>query len=134
MIGVGVDIVKISRIEAAVQRFADRFLDRVFTQQEQHVRSQANCGARLAARFAAKEAVMKALRTGWAHGVRWIDVEVIGSGGPPRVKLHGQARVLAEQLRVRHIHISLAHEKECAVAFAVATTEVEPWGDSLCES
>lgn len=125
---------QISRIEAAVQRFADRFLDRVFTLQEQQVCSQTNCSARLAARFAAKEAVMKALRTGRAHGVRWTDVEVIGFGGPPEVKLHGQARVWAERLQVHSVHLSLAHERDYAVAFAVATTEAGVWGESPCES
>ena len=64
---------------------------------------------------------MKALRTGRARGVRWIDVEIIGHGGPPRVALHGQARTVAEELGIRTIHLSLSHEREYAVAFVVAT-------------
>ena len=124
VVGIGVDIVQTSRIEGALERFHDRFLHRVFTEQEQAVCSQTNDVSRLAARFAAKEAVMKALGTGRAHGKRWIDVEIVGHGGPPRVLLHGQARILAEDLGIDNIHLSLSHEREYAIAFVVATTSL----------
>lgn len=115
-----------------MSRFGSRFLDRVFTPGEQMVCSKGDATARLAARFAAKEAVMKALHIGWAAGVSWLDIEVVGDGGPPGIRLSGQALVVAQQLGVSTIHISLTHEKEYAAAFAVALKEAGSRGGSFC--
>jgi len=78
IVGTGIDIAEVPRIRQAIERFGDRFLQRVYTAGEiRYCDSKANRVERYAARFAAKEAAMKALGTGWSHGVRWRDCEVV---------------------------------------------------------
>jgi len=121
LIGVGADIVEIDRVKQVAERSEGRFLERVFTPGERDF-----CDARrdrfacYTARFAAKEAVLKALGTGLA-GCRWVDVEVIRTGkGPPKVLLHGGAAEIAVERGVARVLISLSHDRDRAVAFAVA--------------
>ena len=98
MLTVGVDIVELSRIKAVYERWGQRFLDRIYTPEE-----QAYCRGRipqLASRFAAKEAVMKALGTG-IRGVGWKDIQVTRSrGGPPSIVLHARGAARAERMGV----------------------------------
>src|ERR1700684_3066330 len=91
IIGLGVDITQIDRIEATMERRGRPFLERVFTPSEiAYCESHRHRAERFAGRFAAKEAAMKALGTGWTRGVRWIDIEVVGQrGGRPTGKLDG---------------------------------------------
>ena len=122
---VGVDIVEIDRIEAALGKFGKRFLGRVYTRLE-----VAFCRGRsseLAARFAAKEAVMKALGTG-AKGVAWREIEVLPNHrGKPLVYLHGRAQTRAEKIGLAALDISLSHSREYAVAMVVgASRDLEP--------
>lgn len=117
MLTVGVDIIEISRISATVERWGDRFLHRIYTQQElDYCRGRA---PQLAARFAAKEAVMKALGTG-VRGVGWRDIEVVRQRGrAPTVRLHGRAAEVGERLAVTQIALSISHSKEYAVVSVV---------------
>ncbi len=133
---VGVDIVEIHRIEAALARFGERFLARVYTKLE-----VAACRGRvneLAARFSAKEAVMKALGTG-ARGVAWREIEVLPNHrGKPLVYLHGRALERAQKIGLRDVDISLSHSRDFAVAFVVgASRDLEPdrevWRATLAE-
>lgn len=120
IVGIGVDLVKVIRVEEALARFGTRFLYRCFTADE-----RARCGSdpqRLAARFAAKEAVGKALGVG-LKGLSWRDIEVIGDGGRPVVRLHGRAAVRALGLGVGRCELSLSHDGDYAIAFAVAVKE-----------
>jgi len=79
--------------------------------------SKANRVERYAARFAAKEAAMKALGTGWNHGVRWRDCEVVRMpGGRPTMQFHGKAGEFAARLGVRNIALSISHTEEQAIA------------------
>jgi holo-[acyl-carrier protein] synthase len=114
---VGVDITEIDRVEAALGRFGERFLKRVFTPMEVGV-----CRGRvseLAARFAAKEAVMKALGTG-AKGVAWREIEVLPNRrGKPLVYLHGRAKARAEKIELTGLDISLTHDGNLAIAMVV---------------
>jgi holo-[acyl-carrier protein] synthase len=90
IIGLGLDATDIPRIAATVERYNERFLQRVFTEGEIAYCMRRKVPAiHLAGRFAAKEAAMKALGTGHSHGVLWRDVEVVRSGGPPRLLFHG---------------------------------------------
>ena len=100
IVGTGVDITEVPRIQAALDRFGDRFLRRVFTPDEvRYCLSKANSAERLAARFAAKEAGMKAIGTGLRHGVTWQDVEVVHlPGGRPSLRFSGVAAEFAERL------------------------------------
>lgn len=116
MIETGVDIIEIERIEEAVRRHGQRFLDRVYTEAEQK-----QCAGRaesLAVRFAAKEATIKAL--GDHFGWREIEVHRQGSG-KPRLLLHGRARERAEALGFREWSVSLSHSRGSAVAVVVAS-------------
>ena len=118
IVGTGIDIAEVPRIAQAIQRYGDRFLRRIFTEGEiQYCESKANRVERYAARFAAKEAAMKALGTGWNHGVRWRDVEVRReSGGRPTLAFHGKAAEFASKLGAVHVALSLSHTASEAIA------------------
>jgi holo-[acyl-carrier protein] synthase len=118
IVGTGVDIAEVPRIEQAIARFGDRFLQRIFTEGERrYCDSKANRVERYAARFAAKEAAMKALGTGWNHGVRWRDCEVVRMpGGRPTMKFHGKAGEFVARQGVTNISVSLTHTAEQAFA------------------
>jgi len=118
IVGTGIDIVEVPRIAAAVERFGERFLNRVFTAGEvRYCRSKQNAMERFAARFAAKEAGFKAIGTGWRHGVTWQDVEVGREpGGRPTIFYSGKGAEFAAKLGVRRASLSLSHTAEQAIA------------------
>ncbi len=114
----GVDIIEVDRIDNAILRHGQRFFDRFYTSQEL-IDSDGQTPS-LAARFAAKEAVAKALGTGIGE-VAWKDIEVVtGPRREPVLRLHGQARELADSLGLTDWAISLSHTEQHAVAVAVA--------------
>ena len=108
IVGIGYDMVEVSRIESVLSRWGGRFEERVFTQRElEYCKSKKNCTQRMACRFAAKEAAFKALGTGWQLGVGWTDIEVTNDGlGKPSITLSGKAEQLSRQLGVRDIFVS----------------------------
>jgi holo-[acyl-carrier protein] synthase len=118
IVGTGIDIVEVPRVAAAIERFGDRFLQRIFTENEiKYCRSKANHNERFAARFAAKEAGMKALGTGWSQGVRWRDLEVRRMpAGRPAINFHGRAAEIAQRLGVNRTALSLSHTSSEAIA------------------
>jgi holo-[acyl-carrier protein] synthase len=124
IVGTGIDIAEVSRIAQALARYGDRFIHRVFTEGEiRYCDSKANRVERYAARFAAKEAGMKALGTGWSHGVRWRDIEVSRQpGGRPTITFHGKAAEFAARLGAVHVALSLSHTAEQAIAQVILET------------
>ena len=118
---IGHDLVDLPRFARALEKREASFKDRVFTPAEwETASSRRDRVAALAARFAAKEAVMKALRTGWGQGVRWLDIEVLGGGRtPPELVLHGEAARRAEQEGLE-MQLSLSHAGEMASAVVLA--------------
>ncbi|HUO27234.1 MAG TPA: holo-[acyl-carrier-protein] synthase [Candidatus Aquilonibacter sp.] len=118
IVGTGIDIAEVPRIRHSIERFGERFLRRVFTAGEiRYCDSKANRVERYAARFAAKEAAMKALGTGWSHGVRWRDCEVARMpGGRPTIVFHGRAAEFAARLGAKNAALSLSHTAEQAIA------------------
>jgi holo-[acyl-carrier protein] synthase len=118
IVGTGVDIAEVSRIADAIARYGDRFLNKIFTDGEiRYCQSKANKVERFAARFAAKEAAMKALGTGWNHGVRFRDIEVARKPGQrPTIIFHGKAAQFADKLGTRNIALSISHTAEQAIA------------------
>lgn len=118
IVGTGIDIAEVPRIRHAIERFGQRFLERIFTAGEmRYCDSKANRVERYAARFAAKEAAMKALGTGWNHGVRWRDCEVVRMpGGRPTMEFHGRAGEFALKLGVKNAALSISHTAEQAIA------------------
>ena len=121
IVGTGIDIVEVSRIAAAVERFGERFLGRVFTGSEiRYCRSKQNAMERFAARFAAKEAGFKAIGTGWSHGVAWKEIEIGREpGGRPTISYSGKAAEFAAKLGVRRASLSLSHTAEEAIAHVI---------------
>ena len=118
IVGTGIDIAEVPRIAESIERFGERFLRRVFTEEEiRYCDSKANRVERYAARFAAKEAAMKALGTGWNHGVRWRDIEVFRQPGRrPTIKFYGRAAEFAAKLGAKNIALSISHTPEHAIA------------------
>jgi holo-[acyl-carrier protein] synthase len=115
----GVDLIEVERIDRAILRYGDRFFVRFFTEQE--LIDSGGSTPALAARFAAKEAVSKALGTGIGD-VGWKDIEIVnGPRREPVLRLHGQARRLADETGLTDWTVSLSHTHEHAIAVAVAT-------------
>lgn len=125
IVGTGIDLVEIERIQRSVDRYGERFLDRVYTAAEKaYCLRKRNSAESLAARFAAKEAGAKALGTGINHGVTWLEIEVVReSGGRPAIVFHGRARERAEGLGMRSAALSLTHTGSLAMASVVLEGE-----------
>jgi holo-[acyl-carrier protein] synthase len=121
ILGLGIDISEVNRIEAAIGRHGRAFLERIFTPAEiEYCERYRNRYERYAGRFAAKEAGMKALGTGWRGGIRWVDFEVTRlPSGQPTLALHGKARELAERKGVERIALSITHSGNTALAQAI---------------
>jgi holo-[acyl-carrier protein] synthase len=121
IIGTGIDLVEVPRIRAAIERFGNRFVERVYTPREiAYVQRKANRYERFAARFAAKEAGMKAIGTGWRGGISWHDFEVTNlPTGKPTLAFHGKAAEVAARLGVRKVSLSLTHTAEQGMAFVI---------------
>jgi holo-[acyl-carrier protein] synthase len=117
IIGTGVDATEISRIAAAIERYGDRFVSRVFTDEEvAYCRRKRDAASSFAARFAAKEAAMKALGTGHSRGVLWRGIEVIRRGGPPQIRFHGGAAARLASMGATGSFLTLTHSRELAIA------------------
>jgi holo-[acyl-carrier protein] synthase len=129
IVGIGVDIIEISRISKALHR-NDKFLEKVFTEleikylQERKLRPQF-----AAARFAAKEAVSKALGTGF-RGFGFRDIEIDRTElGKPIVNLKGKAKEIAESFGSFNIHLSISHGEDNAIAYAVLEVQEAKGGE-----
>jgi holo-[acyl-carrier protein] synthase len=122
IVAIGVDAVEIERIRGLYARSGDRFVQRVFTDNEAaYCTTRSHPAESLAARFAAKEAVMKCLGTGWAEGLafRQIEVQRLPSGDT-RLVVTGTALTRANELGIQRWHVSLTHTKVTATAFVIA--------------
>jgi holo-[acyl-carrier protein] synthase len=119
--GVGIDIVTVSRVERAVERWGQRFLERIFTPAEiERCQSRARPAQCLALRFAAKEAFAKALGVGMRNGLRWCDIEVVHDQlGKPDLRLHKRAQELLTTVDAEKTWLSLSDESDSAVAVVV---------------
>jgi len=121
IVGTGVDLAEVPRIRASIERFGARFINRIYTPAEiAYVERKANRFERYAARFAAKEAGMKAIGTGWRHGVRWQNFEVVNQrSGKPTLLFHGVAARVAGKLGVRNVSLSITHTAELGMAHVI---------------
>jgi holo-[acyl-carrier protein] synthase len=121
IIGSGIDLTEIGRIQKSMDRFGGRFLDRVYTGAEkEYCQRKRNAAESFAARFAAKEAAAKALGTGISHGVNWLEIEVVREpSGRPTIRFHGRAAQIAAQLGVTRAALSLTHTASLAMASVV---------------
>jgi holo-[acyl-carrier protein] synthase len=122
VLGLGTDLIETARLQETIDRFGERFLERIFTAGEISycMRKKKNAAESFAARFAAKEAGAKALGTGISHGVSWKEFEVRREpSGQPTLHLSGRAAELASAMGVRRIQLSLTHSREMALAVVV---------------
>jgi holo-[acyl-carrier protein] synthase len=121
VLGIGVDLVEVSRLEQSIDRQGERFLRRVFTPNEiAYCAAMKSPGPNYAARFAAKEAIAKAFGTGLGAQLSFQDIEVRRkASGEPYVVLHGEGAKLARRRGVRQIFLSLSHTSRYAVAQVV---------------
>jgi holo-[acyl-carrier protein] synthase len=118
IIGTGIDIVNIERIERLMARWGDLFLGRVFTEKEivwcQQRTQPAEC---FAIRFAAKEAFLKAIGWGIRNGIQWIDIEVENDHmGRPLFSFHRKAKEVFDTYRIQKALLTLSHDRPYAVA------------------
>ena len=121
VLGLGTDLIETGRVEETIERFGERFLERIFSPGEiAYCRRKKNAAESFAARFAAKEAGAKALGTGISRGVTWKEFEVRReASGKPSLHLSGRAAELAGAMGVRRIQLSLTHSREFALAVVV---------------
>ncbi len=121
IVGTGVDLAEVPRIKRSIERYGRKFIERIYTAREiAYVERKANKYERYAARFAAKEAGMKAIGTGWRHGVTWHDFEVTNlPSGKPTLAFHGVAAKVAERLGVTNVALSLTHTAEYGMAHLI---------------
>ena len=121
IVGSGIDLVEIGRIQHSMDRYGSRFLDRVFTGAEQaYCLRKRKSAESFAARFAAKEAGAKALGTGIRNGVSWLEIEVVReASGRPTIQFHGRAAQFAARLGVARAALSITHTDTLAMASVV---------------
>lgn len=122
----GVDLVEVDRIAEMLAQHGQRFVERCFTASEREFAESAAIrrAERYAVRFACKEAVMKALGTGWRHGVTWLDVSVAReSSGQPILELSGKSAELATKMGIQRWQVSLSHTQAMAIASVIG------WGN-----
>ena len=119
--GIGVDLVQIQRIEGAIERWGEKFINRVFTDGEIEICcSRAFPPSAFALRFAAKEAFSKAIGLGMKRGIRWRDIEVFHfPGGRPGLRLHGKSLYYCNQEKITDSHLSLSDEGDYGVATVI---------------
>jgi len=121
LMGTGVDLIEIERIAHSIERYGERFLRRIYADHEiAYCSSKRSSAESFAARFAAKEAGAKALGTGISRGVTWIEFQVARRpGGRPVLELRGRAALLAREMGVKTISLSLTHTGNLAMAMVM---------------
>ncbi len=122
VLGIGTDIIECLRIAKMIEKHGEVFLTRVFTPEEiDYCSGRKAANQHYAGRWAAKEAVLKALGTGWAHGIQWTDVEVVNqAGGKPLISLTGKALEISRDQGIDEMMISISHCRHYATAYATA--------------
>lgn len=131
IVGIGTDLANIDRIAATLERFGDRFRNRVFTTAEQcKAERRRDIAGTYAKRWAAKEACSKALGTGLRMGIAWKDMSVSNlSTGQPQMQLTGWAKTRLEELTpsgyFAHVHVSLTDDHPWAHAFVLIDAQPE---------
>jgi holo-[acyl-carrier protein] synthase len=120
IVGLGMDATEVPRIAESLERYGERFLNRVFTPEEiAYCMRRKNPAPHLAGRFAAKEAGMKAIGTGHAFGVLWRDLEVVRRGGPPQLQFHNAAGEHFRRLGATRALLTITHTDTLALAHVI---------------
>ena len=119
--GLGVDLVKVSRIKKLIDKWDNRFLNKIYTDQEtEYCQQYAVPAVHFAGRFAAKEAVLKMIGTGLSAGISWQELEISNDQlGKPLLVLRGQAKKIVQEKKIEKIHLSISHDNNYALAEAI---------------
>jgi holo-[acyl-carrier protein] synthase len=122
VVGLGTDLIEIARIQESLDRFGERFMEKIFTEGEiAYCQRKRQAAESFASRFAAKEAAAKALGTGISRGITWKEIEVRREAGErPTLHLNGRAAERAAAMGIRHLQLSLTHSREIAMAVVIA--------------
>ena len=125
IVGIGIDLVEVSRIETALSRWGDRFESRIFTEREMnYCNSKKDRSQRLACRFAAKEALLKALGIGWRYGTNWKEIEVMNDElGKPSILLSGKTEEFSQQIGVENILLSITSTENYGAAQVILVSK-----------
>jgi holo-[acyl-carrier protein] synthase len=125
IIGIGIDLVEVSRIALALSRWGSKFENRVFSEKEMfYCNSKKDRAQRLACRFAAKEALLKALGIGWRYGTDWKEIEVINDElGKPSICLSGRTEEFSQQMGVKNILLSITSTENYGAAQVILVSE-----------
>lgn len=126
IIGLGTDIVEISRIAQMIERHGEHFLNRIYTTDEiTYCQKRKHSYEAFAGRWAAKESVMKVLGTGFIKGIGWQDIEVLSQqSGKPVVHLRGSTSEFADQLGISEVLITISHCRTYATATAIGVGDM----------
>jgi holo-[acyl-carrier protein] synthase len=120
IIGIGVDLVDVKRLESIIFRWKHRFLKRVFTDREiRYCNTKKHPAQRFATRFAAKQAFIKALFPRTQEGIRFSDIEIDQQEDRPVINLHGKVEALAQQHQIGRIHLMVSHDGDYGIANVV---------------
>ena len=125
IVGIGVDLCDTERVKALLEKWGERFEQRVFTERERsYCRNDRRRHECLGGRFAAKEAALKAIGTGLSNGIGWKDVELVSSEmAPPRIAWHNRAAEIAEMRGMKSCHVTITHDGGLAVAVVILEGE-----------
>lgn len=124
VLGVGIDIIEIERIQRSIEKFDELFLNKIFTETElDYCLSKKNKYQHFAARFAAKEAIAKAMATGWSKGFRWKDIEIFNEpNGRPMVNLFGNLKKFLDE--GKKLKITMSHSEHYVTCFAILYSNI----------
>lgn len=121
VLGIGTEIIECLRIAQMIERHGERFLNRVFTDEEIRYCQQRQAATQhYAGHWVAKEAILKAVGTGWGKGIGWHDMEIRNEAGVSRVNFRGSLRDFVQRCGIKDIKISIAHCRSHASALAIA--------------
>ncbi len=119
--GIGIDLIEVKRIREAIEKYGDRFVNRIFTPVEvEYCSSKRNPSMHYAGRFAAKEAAFKSLQRGWGGDLSWKEIEIYNEpSGAPRIVFYGKALELLQLKKIVMSHVTISHIEEYATAAVV---------------
>ncbi len=119
--GIGIDLIEVDRLRRSVEKFGDKFLNRIFTDNEiKYCQTKSNSYQHYAVRFAAKEALLKAIGTGLRAGITWHQIEIINdTQGKPSIITYGECHKILQKLDIKNIELSLSHTKHHGVAVVI---------------
>ena len=119
--GIGIDLVEVDRLRSSVKKFGDKFLNRIFTENEiKYCQTKFNSYQHYAVRFAAKEALLKAIGTGLRSGMTWHQIEIVNdTQAKPSIITYGECQKFLQKLEIKKIELSLSHTKDHGVAVVI---------------